>query len=126
MVTRIVTALVAIPIGILIIALNNEVLYYVAMTAFSVIAVYEMLVTTKYLKNKFTSAVSLIFAAVTPIIFWIEPLRNNVKLIYFGFVVIMLLGMLFNHEKARFEQSARGIVIDTNATSATCSNRAFS
>ena len=83
MVTRIVTALVAIPIGILIIALNNEVLYYVAMTAFSVIAVYEMLVTTKYLKNKFTSAVSLIFAAVTPIIFWIEPLRNNVKLIYF-------------------------------------------
>lgn len=106
MVTRIVTALVAIPIGILIIALNNEVLYYVAMTAFSVIAVYEMLVTTKYLKNKFTSAVSLIFAAVTPIIFWIEPLRNNVKLIYFGFVVIMLLGMLFNHEKARFEQVA--------------------
>lgn len=73
---------------------------------FSVIAVYEMLVTTKYLKNKFTSAVSLIFAAVTPIIFWIEPLRNNVKLIYFGFVVIMLLGMLFNHEKARFEQVA--------------------
>ena len=73
MVTRIVTALVAIPIGILIIALNNEVLYYVAMTTFSVIAVYEMLVTTKYLKNKFTSAVSLIFAAITPIIFWIEP-----------------------------------------------------
>ena len=68
MVTRIVTALVAIPIGILIVALNNEILYYVAMTAFSVIAVYEMLVTTKYLKNKFTSAVSLIFAAVTPII----------------------------------------------------------
>ena len=49
MVTRIVTALVAIPIGILIVALNNEILYYVAMTAFSVIAVYEMLVTTKYL-----------------------------------------------------------------------------
>lgn len=68
MVTRIVTALVAIPIGILIIALNNEVLYYVAMTTFSVIAVYEMLVTTKYLKNKFSSAVSLIFAAITPII----------------------------------------------------------
>ena len=42
MVTRIVTALVAIPIGILIIALNNEILYYVAMTAFSVIAVYEL------------------------------------------------------------------------------------
>ena len=59
MVTRIVTALVAIPIGILIIALNNEVLYYVAMTAFSVIAVYEMLVTTKYLKNKFTSAANI-------------------------------------------------------------------
>ena len=38
MVTRIVTALVAIPIGILIIALNNEVLYYVAMTEKAVIA----------------------------------------------------------------------------------------
>lgn len=105
MVTRIVTALVAIPIGILIIALNNEILYYVAMTAFSVIAVYEMLVTTKYLKNKFTSAVSLIFAAVTPIIFWIEPLRNNVKLIYFGFVVIMLLGMLFNTRRQDLSRS---------------------
>ena len=121
MVTRIVTALVAIPIGILIIALNNEVLYYVAMTAFSVIAVYEMLVTTKYLKNKFTSAVSLIFAAVTPIIFWIEPLRNNVKLIYFGFVVIMLLGMLFNHEKARFEQVALVAFVSITIPLALCS-----
>lgn len=121
MVTRIGTALVAIPIGILIIALNNEVLYYVAMTAFSVIAVYEMLVTTKYLKNKFTSAVSLIFAAVTPIIFWIEPLRNNVKLIYFGFVVIMLLGMLFNHEKARFEQVALVAFVSITIPLALCS-----
>ena len=106
MVTRIVTALVAIPIGILIIELNKEVLYFVAMTTFSVPAAPAPLVTTKYLKNKFSSAVSLIFAAITPIIFWIEPLRNNVKLIYFGFVVIMQLGMLFNHEKARFEQVA--------------------
>ena len=121
MVTRIVTALVAIPIGILIVALNNEILYYVAMTAFSVIAVYEMLVTTKYLKNKFTSAVSLIFAAVTPIIFWIEPLRNNVKLIYFGFVVIMLLGMLFNHEKARFEQVALVAFVSITIPLALCS-----
>ena len=91
------------------------------MTAFSVIAVYEMLVTTKYLKNKFTSAVSLIFAAVTPIIFWIEPLRNNVKLIYFGFVVIMLLGMLFNHEKARFEQVALVAFVSITIPLALCS-----
>ena len=67
--TRIVTALIAIPIGILIIALNNEILYYIAMTAFSVIAVYEMLVTTKYLKNKFISVVSLLFSAITPFLF---------------------------------------------------------
>lgn len=119
--TRIVTALIAIPIGILIIALNNEILYYIAMTAFSVIAVYEMLVTTKYLKNKFISVVSLLFSATTPFLFWIEPLRDNIRMIYFGFVVILLLGMLINHEKARFEQVALVALISIAIPLALCS-----
>ncbi len=106
MATRIISAAVAIPVGILIIALNNELLYYIAMSLFSAAAVYELLVATKYLKNRTISALSIIFAMVTPFCFWVDVLKQNIRMIYLVFLIILLTVMLFKHEKARFEQVA--------------------
>ena len=106
MAKRIISAAIAIPLGILIIAINSELLYYIAMTVFSVLAVYELLVATKYLKNKLISALSLLFVVITPFVFWIEQLKKHIVLIYFGFLVALFVTMLFKHEKVRFEQVA--------------------
>ncbi len=106
MLKRILSAAIAIPIGIAIIALNNELLYYIVLTVISVIAVYELMAATKYIKSRFSLAVTFLFVAVTPFLFWIEQTRANIKVIYFSFVVILLVGMLFNHRKVRFEQVA--------------------
>ena len=106
MAKRIISAAIAIPLGILIIAINSELMYYIAMTVFSVLAVYELLVATKYLKNKLISALSLLFVVITPFVFWIEQLKKHIVLIYFGFLVALFVTMLFKHEKVRFEQVA--------------------
>ncbi|MCH5324927.1 MAG: phosphatidate cytidylyltransferase [Eubacterium sp.] len=106
MATRIISAAIAIPVGILIIALNNEIIYYIAMAIFSIAAVYELLVATKYLKNHTISALSLIFTAITPFCFWLKELKQNIRMIYFVFLIALFVVMLFKHEKTRFEQVA--------------------
>ncbi len=106
MAKRLISAAIAVPLGILIIVLNNEMLYYIAMAAFSVVAVYELLVATKYLQNKLISALSLLFVASTPFLFWIDFLKERIKLIYLCFVIVLFVVMLFKHEKTRFEQVA--------------------
>ncbi len=106
MAKRIISAAVAIPVGILIIALNNELLYYIAMSLFSAAAVYELLVATKYLKNRTISALSILFTFVTPFFFWIDVLKQNIRMIYLCFLIILFTVLLFKHEKARFEQVA--------------------
>lgn len=106
MAKRIISAAIAIPLGILVIALNNELLYYIAMSLFSVLAVYELMVATKYIGNKLISAISLIFVAVTPFMFWIEQIKQYVRFIYLCFIIALFIVMLYKHEKARFEQVA--------------------
>ena len=106
MAQRIISAAIAIPLGILVVALNNELVYYITMALISTMAVYEMLVVTKYVKNKAISVLSLIFVAITPFIFWLEPLRSYARMIYYAFVIILFVVLIFCHEKARFEQVA--------------------
>ena len=52
MAKRLLSAAIAIPIGLVVVILNNELVYYIAMTLLSVAAVYELFMATKYLKNK--------------------------------------------------------------------------
>ena len=53
MVKRIITAAIAIPIGVLILVLDNPHLITAVVTFFSVAAVYEILNVTKYIQHKF-------------------------------------------------------------------------
>ena len=62
MVKRIITAAIAIPIGVLILILDNPHLIAAVVTFFSVVAVYEILNITKYIQHKSISVISLLFA----------------------------------------------------------------
>ena len=47
MAKRLLSAAIAIPIGLVVVILNNELVYYIAMTLLSVAAVYELFMATK-------------------------------------------------------------------------------
>ncbi len=106
MAKRLISAAIAIPLGLVVVILNNELLYYIAMTLLSVVAVYELFMATKYLKNKLISVLSLIFVAVVPFVYWIDELRSHVKLIYLCFVILLAFAMIAKHERVKFEQVA--------------------
>ena len=106
MAKRLISAAIAIPLGLVVVILNNELLYYIAMTLLSVVAVYELFMATKYLKNKLISALSLIFVAIVPFVYWIDELRQHVKLIYLCFIILLAFAMIAKHERVKFEQVA--------------------
>ncbi|MBR4305345.1 MAG: CDP-archaeol synthase [Ruminiclostridium sp.] len=106
MAKRILSAAIAIPVGLFIIILNNELVYYIALTLLSVMAVYELFMATKYLQNKLISILSMTFVSVVPFMYWIDALRQNVKLIYLCFIILLAFSMIIKHERVKFEQVA--------------------
>ncbi len=103
---RLISAAIAIPLGILIIFLNNVILYTLVCAVLSVVAVYEILLATKYLKNKLITFVSLFFVFSVPFIFTINIFRRNVIAICFTFLFLLFVIMLFMHDKVPFEELA--------------------
>lgn len=106
MVKRLITAAIAIPIGILILVLNNAHIVAAVVSFFSVVAVYEILNATKYIQHKSISAISLITSLGLPLLFCYNKLDGVVQIVGFLFVVAMFCAMLFNHKKVHFEEMA--------------------
>ncbi|MCL2077633.1 MAG: phosphatidate cytidylyltransferase [Oscillospiraceae bacterium] len=103
MVRRIVSALVAATLGIIVLILDFKPLYTVIISVLSVVAVYEIFVATKYIKNKVISTFSLIFVLVVPSIFINVRLRENLPAISFFFLLVLFVIMIYMHEKISFE-----------------------
>lgn len=104
MAKRIISAAIAVPIGIIVLALDNIPLFIVVFSALSVVAVYELLVATKYIKNKITSVISLTFTFLVPIFFSVPFLRKNIITICCAFIFALFIAMLFMHDRVSFEQ----------------------
>jgi len=100
---RIISAAVVIPLAIVVLILDYEPLFIVIFSALSVVAVYEMLVVTKYINNVSISLLSLSFVFIIPIVFIINDLRDNLPAICCGFLFLLFLVMINKHEKVSFE-----------------------
>lgn len=106
MAKRLISAAIAVPIGILIIWLSNVMLYTVVIAVLSVIATYEIFCATKYVKEKTLSVLSLTFVFCVPFMFVIPEVKQNVILIVFMFVVLLFVIMLRMHKTIKFEEIA--------------------
>ena len=106
MVKRILTAVVAIPVVVLILWSNNTVVMLAAMTLVCVLAVGEVLLATKYFSNKGIAAVCMIFVAVMPSFICFDVLYPYVPVLAFVFLLIMFLVMLSDHDKVKFQEIA--------------------
>ncbi|MDR0821451.1 MAG: phosphatidate cytidylyltransferase [Oscillospiraceae bacterium] len=104
MVKRILTAVIAIPLGVLVILLDYMPLYVAFFSAVSLISVYELLIASKYTGNKLLSVVSIVFAAATPTIFIIPVLHKHLVWLFSTFVLFLFIILLFKHDRIQFEQ----------------------
>lgn len=104
MVKRIITAAIAIPIGVLILILDNPHLIAAVVTFFSVVAVYEILNITKYIQHKSISVISLLFALGLPLFICYNNFEKAINVVAIIFVISMFCAMLFNHKKVSFEE----------------------
>jgi phosphatidate cytidylyltransferase len=90
-------------LAILVLIIDFQPLYIVIISALSVVAVYEMLVATKYIKNKVLSVLSLFFVFLVPLVFIVEHLRDNLPIICAAFLLFLFLVMIYKHERVSFE-----------------------
>lgn len=106
MLTRILTAVVAVPLIIFLLYLDNTAVMLVAMTLVAALAVGEVLLATKYFSNKGVAAVCMIFVTAMPSFLCIDELKRFFPLLAATFLLIMFVIMLFDHEKVKFEEIA--------------------
>lgn len=106
MAKRLISAAIAVPLGILVIYIDNIYLLVSILSALSVLAVYEIFVATKYLQNIPVTIVSFAFVAFVPFAMCIDIIKVNIAFICFAFLVVLFSIMIFMHEKVKFEQVA--------------------
>lgn len=104
MAKRLITAAVGIPIGVLILVLNNPHVLAVVTTILSVIAVFEVLSAAKYTKYRSITALSLVFSAILPISFCYAVIRQYIVAVCFLFIVLLCAFTLIRHKEIRFEE----------------------
>lgn len=104
MLKRILTAIVALPLVILLFWLNNTLVMMLAMTLVSVLSVSEVLVATKYFSNKGLTAVCMVFVAALPSFLYFDEIIRFFPMLAATFLLIMFLIMLYDHENVKFQE----------------------
>lgn len=104
MAKRLITAAIAIPIGVFIVILDNPHILAVVTALLSVIAVFELLSAAKYTAHRTISFISLVYSTLLPIMFCYESVRKFAIPVSFAFLTLMCFAALVRHKTIRFEQ----------------------
>lgn len=104
MLKRILTAVVALPLVILLFWLDNTLIMMIAMTLVAVLSVSEVLIATKYFSNRGLTAVCMIFVAAMPSFLYFNELTRFFPMLAGAFLLTMFLIMLFDHEHVKFQE----------------------
>ena len=106
MAKRLITAAIAVPFAIGVLCWDNSIVFMVALTFFSAIAVYEMLIATKYIQNKPIAITCIAFGAALIPLFSFEQTKPFLPVVVFVFVTVLFAILLKSHQKIRFEEVA--------------------
>lgn len=103
MITRVISAVVGIVIAIGILFLSATPVYNLAVSAISVIMIYELLSACKCIQYKFHSAICFVFAVVMP--FLVELEGMEIKYLVASLCIFMMfIGYIANHKNITFEK----------------------
>jgi len=110
MLKRIISALIGIIVGVTVLFFDNKFLYTAVLTVFGSIGVWELIHAVKCEKHKLLTGVCICFSALVPMLLTLSVefnlKRNIIVFSFVGFVFVLLLIMLLNHEKVRLEHIA--------------------
>ncbi len=110
MLKRIISAVIGIVVGVTVLFFDNKFLYTAVLTVFGCIGVWELIHAVKCDKHKLLTWVCICFSAIVPTLLTLSVefnlKRNIIVFSFVGFVFILLLIMLLNHEKVRLEHIA--------------------
>lgn len=103
MLTRIITAIVGISIGIGVMFLADTIVFDIVIAALAVLIVYELLSNCKCLEFKVHSAVCFVFAAALP--FLIQYFTMDIVYIFATLCIfIMMAAFIASHKKMEFDK----------------------
>ncbi len=110
MLKRIISAVIGIVVGVTVLFFDNKFLYTAVLTVFGCIGVWELIHAVKCDKHKLLTWVCICFSAIVPTLLTLSVefnlKRNIIVFSFVGFVFVLLLIMLLNHEKVRLEHIA--------------------
>ncbi len=107
MLKRIISAIIGIIVGVTVLFIDNKFLYTAVLTVIGSIGVWELIHAVKCEKYKLLTVVCICFSAIVPTLLTLSVefnlKRNIIVFSFVGFVFVLLLIMLLNHEKVRLE-----------------------
>lgn len=103
MLTRILTAIVGITIGVIVVLLADTVVFEIAIAVLSFLIVYELLSNCKCLQYKIHSAVCLAYAAALPFLTNFCSI-NVIYIVAAACTLIMLVGFIAYHKTLSFDK----------------------
>ncbi|MFQ8599633.1 MAG: phosphatidate cytidylyltransferase [Oscillospiraceae bacterium] len=101
--TRIISAAVGIALMVVILLFVDTLVINFAIAILALLAMYELLVATKYAGNKLLSAASFCFVALGPF-FRLPYFADIRKITCFAFIVVLFCILIAKHAQMRFEQ----------------------
>lgn len=103
MLTRILTAIVGISLGIVVLFLADTIVFNIVIAAFSVMIVYELFSNCKCLQYKLDSAVCFIFAGALP--FLTQYCGTDIIYVFAVLcIMVMFVGFIMNHKKMPYDK----------------------
>ncbi len=103
MLTRILTAIVGITIGVIVVLLADTVVFEIAIAVLSFLIVYELLSNCKCLQYKIHSAVCLAYAAALPFLTNFCSI-NVIYIVAAACTLVMLVGFIAYHKTLSFDK----------------------
>lgn len=103
--SRILTAIIGMPIVLIVFFFYNTIALNIAISAISIIGVYEILHTTKYVKNPALLITSMLFAGIIPFT-QMGVLKEIFTVIVMLYVITLIIILFAKHSTLKFEQIA--------------------
>lgn len=102
MLTRIVTAIIAIIIGVIILFLSDTIVLYIAVSAISGLIIYELFHAKDFLKYKTSFAVCLAFSVLLPF-FYLKETSSFLGIFVFLLALILFITLIMQHNDMTFD-----------------------
>lgn len=110
---RVISAMIGLVILLVVLFFYHTIVFNVAIAAISAMAVYEILHSTGYVKNKFVLVCSILYGASLPFYDTVRTLGSSKPFFYvtIGYLALMLGTLLIKHQTLQFTEITTAVFV---------------